>query len=81
MNEQTITKNNNLSLNDQLCGLWSVELFFFLLPIAQRKLDIFDCHNIDFGNQKHCFWKSKICKKKLCLRLQPIQCDEPNLGG
>ena len=33
------------------------------MAITEHKLDDFDCHNIDFGNRKPCFWQSntKIC--------------------
>ena len=38
----------------------------FPLPkwqFVERKLEVFDCHNIDFDNRKTCFWQSqtKIC--------------------
>ena len=47
------------------------------LAIAEHKLNIFDCHNIDFGNRIHCFWlpKMKNCLKNLHSRLPPIWCD------
>ena len=35
------------------------ELSITKMAIAERNLDVFDCHNIDFGNRKRCFWQSK----------------------
>ena len=59
-----------------LSRLPNKEFFIAKMTIADRKLDVFDCHNIDFGNRKRCFLaiENENLLKILRSQLLPIRC-------